>query len=76
MNGSSNQFLLITASVVATFAAQWLLRHIRKNRNIEQTATLSCEVARRFGGAIQLRPDMYNLYTQLHDRIWDHVLER
>jgi L-rhamnose mutarotase len=31
---------------------------------------------RRFGGAIQLLPEQYDLYTQLHDAVWDQVLER
>jgi L-rhamnose mutarotase len=35
-----------------------------------------CSAPRRLGGAIQLRPNFYNLYTQLHDHVWDEVLER
>jgi L-rhamnose mutarotase len=32
--------------------------------------------SKRFGGAIRLRPEMYHRYTQLHDAVWDEVLER
>lgn len=35
-----------------------------------------CSAPRRLGGAIQLRPELYNLYTQLHDCVWDEILDR
>ena len=31
---------------------------------------------KRYGGAIRIKPDMYNQYTQLHDAVWDEVLDR
>ena len=31
---------------------------------------------KRYGGAIKIKPDMYNQYTQLHDAVWDEVLDR
>ena len=32
--------------------------------------------AKRFGGVCRLRPEKYDLYTQLHDHTWDEVMER
>jgi L-rhamnose mutarotase len=40
------------------------------------SSSLSLPPPRRFGGAIQLLPEQYDLYTQLHDAVWDQVLER
>lgn len=31
---------------------------------------------RRFGGAIKLRPEQFDRYTELHDAVWEDVLER
>lgn len=31
---------------------------------------------RRFGGAIRLKPEQYRRYRELHDNVWDQVLER
>jgi len=31
---------------------------------------------RRFGGAIRLKPEQYQRYRELHDNVWDQVLER
>jgi L-rhamnose mutarotase len=31
---------------------------------------------RRFGGAIKLKPDRYRRYRELHDHVWDGVLQR
>ena len=31
---------------------------------------------RRYGGAIRMKREMYNQYTQLHDAVWDEVLQR
>jgi len=31
---------------------------------------------RRFGGAIRLAPDRYQRYRELHDNVWEPVLER
>lgn len=31
---------------------------------------------RRFGGAIRLKPEKYKRYRELHDHVWDDVLQR
>lgn len=31
---------------------------------------------RRFGSAIKMKPEMYTRYRELHDHVWDEVLDR
>ena len=45
-------------------------------RVIRQYVQRPKQAPRRIGGAIRLRSDMYERYTQLHDLIWPEVLRR
>lgn len=36
----------------------------------------SLPAPRRFGAAIQLKPDQYRRYRELHDHVWEDVLQR
>ena len=64
-----NSKILIAITTIMTLAAQRILRSRRKKMKHPRAP-------RRIGGAIQLRPEMYNRYTQLHDLVWDEVIER
>lgn len=59
--------------VAAGVAACTLLTHLyqRRQRRCRRKAA-----PRRFGGAIQLKPDKFARYTELHDKVWEGVLER
>jgi L-rhamnose mutarotase len=70
-NGGKTQtgaWLAITgvAMVASSVATLWVQR-------ARQQQTKS---PKRVGGAIKLRPEMYERYTQLHDLVWPEVLER
>ena len=45
----------------------------KKGRSLEGEER---QAPRRFGGAIKLKREMFDRYTELHDAVWDSVLER
>ena len=53
----------MTATLLATVSWNRCREHLRP-------------APRRHGGAIRLRPEYYDRYTQLHDSIWEGVLQR
>jgi L-rhamnose mutarotase len=64
---SNNLLLLVTGTAVtaslATLAVQRLLQSRRR-------------APKRCAGAIKLKPEQFDLYTQLHDSPWEEVLDR
>lgn len=57
--------LVVGAALGGMVGTLWALNRVKRKRS-----------AKRFGGVCRLRPEKYELYTQLHDHTWDEVMER
>jgi L-rhamnose mutarotase len=67
MKYTSSSFLLGMVAGAAGMAALAMLRRKRRDKRA---------APRRFGGAILLRPEQFDRYTELHDSVWEGVLNR
>ena len=67
--------LAIAASCSVGVLALSLLWMRRRNSGRKREHTFQ-PAPRRFGGAIKLKPDKYQRYRELHDDVWEQVLER
>jgi L-rhamnose mutarotase len=77
--------LKATASTTAVFAGACLLgmganvvlqRYLRQKQKGNHNLNESLPAPRRIGAAIKLKREQYRRYRELHDNVWDAVLER
>eukprot|EP00755_Sulcionema_specki_P013415 Sspe_Gene.53900::Locus_29772_Transcript_1_1_Confidence_1.000_Length_737::g.53900::m.53900 len=68
--------LLVAAGFAAGLAVSTAFAKPRGKTTKGRTAKGNPKAARRFGGLIKLKPEMYDQYTQLHDHTWDEVMEK
>jgi len=78
MKTSSSSFVtgLLAGVTISAAAYISILISSKKQQQRDKSSKDQKPAPRRFGGAIKLKPEMYNRYTQLHDSVWDEVLKR
>ena len=66
-SSASTTILAVAAATIAAAAAALAYHRRAKEQR---------PAPRRFGGAIKLKPDQYRRYRELHDEVWEAVLQR
>ena len=69
-NSSANNVLLLAGTAITASLATLAIQKLFEKRLQSRRAPKRC------AGAIKLKPDQYDLYTQLHDYPWEEVLDR
>ena len=73
---NSNVVSAVVGAIVGALSVCLYQKIMLRGKETDRNLNERHPAPRRFGAAIKLRPEQYKAYRQLHDKVWEKVLER